>query len=148
MNRVYLKSELTQEQENLVVEWIKALRSGEYKQGKHALCSVVEGENRYCCLGVLCEVDPDIKKRLSLDGKEYYFYEISNTQLEASAYLPKSANIVLEDGAGHSKGLPIYSLPQLNDNKLMSFDKIASLLELDLKGELTLESYNQILQRS
>lgn len=149
MNRVYLKPELTKEQEALVVEWIKALRSGYYKQGLHSLCSVtVEGETKHCCLGVLCEIDPDIKKRLSLDGREYYFYESGNQQLEASAYLPKSTNIVLADGAGHPTNLPFTSLPQLNDNKLMSFDKIASLLELDLKGELTLESYNQILQRS
>jgi hypothetical protein len=33
--------------------WIKALRSGEYKQGKGQLRSV---ENNFCCLGVLCNI--------------------------------------------------------------------------------------------
>lgn len=32
--------------------WLKALRSGEYKQGKLAL----RIKNKYCCLGVLCDI--------------------------------------------------------------------------------------------
>lgn len=36
--------------------WIKALRSGDYKQGRNYLCS----DDHYCCLGVLCDlVAPD-----------------------------------------------------------------------------------------
>lgn len=35
-------------------QWVEALRSGEYKQGKSKL-HLVE-ENTYCCLGVLCEL--------------------------------------------------------------------------------------------
>jgi hypothetical protein len=38
-------------------EWVKALRSGEYEQGRHRLQS--EG-NRFCCLGVLCLVAEQI----------------------------------------------------------------------------------------
>jgi hypothetical protein len=34
-------------------QWIKALRSGDYVQGRGALRSE---DNRYCCLGVLCEL--------------------------------------------------------------------------------------------
>jgi hypothetical protein len=33
--------------------WIKALRSGKYKQGREALHP---SEDTFCCLGVLCEV--------------------------------------------------------------------------------------------
>ena len=33
--------------------WLKALRSGEYKQGRTAL---QPNEGEFCCLGVLCEV--------------------------------------------------------------------------------------------
>jgi len=32
--------------------WVKALRSGDYEQGKGAL----KGLNGYCCLGVLCDL--------------------------------------------------------------------------------------------
>ena len=33
--------------------WVEALRSGKYKQGTHALRS---SDDRYCCLGVLCDI--------------------------------------------------------------------------------------------
>lgn len=34
-------------------KWIEALRSGKYEQGADLLRS---GDNKYCCLGVLCEL--------------------------------------------------------------------------------------------
>lgn len=38
-------------------QWVAALESGEYKQGKGALAEVgEEGKIRYCCLGVLCDL--------------------------------------------------------------------------------------------
>jgi hypothetical protein len=33
--------------------WIKALKSGKYKQGKYVLHT---DDNKFCCLGVLCDV--------------------------------------------------------------------------------------------
>lgn len=36
----------------VVKNWVAALRSGEYKQGTGAMCAY----DNYCCLGVLCEV--------------------------------------------------------------------------------------------
>ena len=33
-----------------VKKWIEKLRSGDYKQGKYALCNL---DNKFCCLGVL-----------------------------------------------------------------------------------------------
>ena len=37
--------------------WLKALRSGEYKQAKRAMCRVDgEGAYSFCCLGVLADV--------------------------------------------------------------------------------------------
>ena len=38
-------------------QWVAALRSGEYKQGKNALRRQYEGEDaEFCCLGVLCDL--------------------------------------------------------------------------------------------
>lgn len=38
-------------------KWVKALRSGLYKQGSGKLRSERdEGDVRYCCLGVLCDI--------------------------------------------------------------------------------------------
>jgi hypothetical protein len=50
---------LTKEQKT---KWVEALRSGEYQQGLHRLRTPDSVRNfSYCCLGVLCEVVPEIK---------------------------------------------------------------------------------------
>lgn len=37
--------------------WLKALRSGKYRQGTgHLKKTTITGEARHCCLGVLCEL--------------------------------------------------------------------------------------------
>lgn len=38
---------------NIATKWMKALRSGKYRQGKNYLANA-KGE--YCCLGVLCDL--------------------------------------------------------------------------------------------
>lgn len=35
-----------------IKQWVEALRSGNYKQGKNALCNP---NNEMCCLGVYCD---------------------------------------------------------------------------------------------
>lgn len=41
----------------LKTQWITALRSGDYKQGRFALKNVDPGKDDvYCCLGVLCAI--------------------------------------------------------------------------------------------
>lgn len=45
---------------NIANKWVKALRSGKYKQGREGLCQINEGGKKFkynhCCLGVLCEL--------------------------------------------------------------------------------------------
>jgi hypothetical protein len=36
--------------------WLTALRSGEFEQGRNALCETRRGVKEYCCLGVLTEL--------------------------------------------------------------------------------------------
>lgn len=37
--------------------WLRALRSGDYRQGRHRLARLrADGGVEYCCLGVLCEL--------------------------------------------------------------------------------------------
>lgn len=43
-------------QKETVRNWIEELRSGNYPQGQSALCWTLEGEKKFCCLGVLCEM--------------------------------------------------------------------------------------------
>ena len=40
-------------EKKLAMRWVKALRSGKYKQGTDLLC---DAKNQYCCLGVLARV--------------------------------------------------------------------------------------------
>jgi len=39
--------------ETVKEQWIEALRSGKYRQGKHVLR---DKEDKFCCLGVLCDL--------------------------------------------------------------------------------------------
>ena len=41
----------------LIEQWIAALRSGEYQQGRERL---KDGDN-FCCLGVACDIHPNAK---------------------------------------------------------------------------------------
>ena len=40
----------------IAMKWVKALRSGKYKQGKKFLCQVNRKGEEHCCLGVLTEM--------------------------------------------------------------------------------------------
>jgi hypothetical protein len=51
--------------------WIKALRSGKYKQARSALRVVENGDTGYCCLGVLCEVYRRSTKRGDWEGSTF-----------------------------------------------------------------------------
>ena len=61
--------------------WVKALRSGDYEQGRGALHSA---DGKFCCLGVLCDIE--IEGDWELDsgahsydlpyGKEYASFEL------------------------------------------------------------------------
>lgn len=37
-------------------QWIAALRSGEYEQGRGSLRTIYDSWSEYCCLGVLCDL--------------------------------------------------------------------------------------------
>lgn len=45
-------------------KWIKALRSGKYRQGQNTLKQFdSKGQPKHCCLGVLCELYNDTMKK-------------------------------------------------------------------------------------
>lgn len=51
--------------------WVKALRSGKYRQGKGRL----RKGNLFCCLGVLCDLHDKTKWEMMDARTESYFYE-------------------------------------------------------------------------
>lgn len=49
---------------NIAKKWVKALRSGKYKQGEGYLkITDNKGNSSHCCLGVLCELYNEEQKR-------------------------------------------------------------------------------------
>ena len=51
--------------------WVKALRSGKYRKGKEYLRRQEGKHDRYCCLGVLCDVNGVRWHRKWYDSLEY-----------------------------------------------------------------------------
>ena len=100
--------ELEQKRER-IINWIKALRSGEYKQGKHALCY----DNAYCCLGVAGKL---ANVSLSEDGCNY-------VTIQNRYGLKNEAGLYGKTELGYTK-----ALSSDNDNGA-SFDAIADLIE-------------------
>lgn len=60
--------------------WVAALRSGEYKQGQKRLLK----DGKHCCLGVLCELTPEINKWTpTIDSSTQFDGETSTLPLRA-----------------------------------------------------------------
>jgi hypothetical protein len=105
--------------------WTEALRSGEFEQGRGAL-TVIDGGDRYCCLGVLCKVaianGLDIKVTPE-EERVWYDHE--------SAYLPRS----VRDWAGLETSDPLlgeHAASAWNDDEHADFTKIADLIDAHL----------------
>lgn len=73
-------------------QWLKALRSGEYNQGRGALVE----DNNFCCLGVLCNLHAEANP-----GMEGAYYD-DGYYMEQNGHLPQAvadwAGLNLEQG--------------------------------------------------
>jgi hypothetical protein len=92
----------------LKAKWIKALRSGEYKQGKTFLYKA--NEEAYCCLGVLCAING-----------------VSRTKMESEC----TTDIVWFD-SGLAKETRSLLGDVMNDQEGKSFAEIADWIEANL----------------
>jgi hypothetical protein len=122
--------------EDIKAQWLTALRSGEYKQGKGFLKSIIESnEPRYCCLGVLCELaekagvttqDPLFKgdNTWSFDGN-VSFLPAKVAAWAGIDYQGKKYE-TREDGARYV----FVDLAELNDYRL-DFAEIANVIEAE-----------------
>lgn len=66
--------------QELKTRWISALRSGEYEQGQGYLCK----DRKYCCLGVLADIEDD----LAYDENQSGYMQIPNSISRLSSSLP------------------------------------------------------------
>lgn len=89
--------------------WVKALRSGEYKQGKNRLRV---GTDNYCCLGVYCKIN---NIPISLRGdiaKGYNGYEF------------------MDQHVGNEFTTRLY---EANDQEGKTFNEIADMIEKNVE---------------
>lgn len=101
--------------------WIKALRSGNYKQGYYHL----KVADRYCCLGVACDVA--FSNGFEDDKLAY------NDVFEENSYLPYQ--IVRYFGLATTCGSYYKSSLTLdNDYNYLSFNEIAGIIESEPEG--------------
>jgi hypothetical protein len=103
-------------------EWVAALRSGQYKQGKGLLR---DKNDNFCCLGVLCEIlaqkgkIPSAELKLSFES-DIYAYD------GRWKFLPNSVEVLTRVGETNE-------LMRMNDSG-ESFDKIADYIESEPEG--------------
>ena len=136
--------------------WVKALRSGEYKQGDAALRmndDHEEGKYKYCCLGVLCDLaqkEKWIEGRWSEGGsgfmaedkrnysfppvevaKAVYGEEIGVT-MPSSVFTGMDSFNPLVEADGYFHRLSELNDIGINNNGPLSFNEIADLIEKQL----------------
>jgi hypothetical protein len=119
-------------------KWVKALRSGKYKQGRHALkYKTKAGVTRHCCLGVLCELYQKEHKRKLKTEAERGTEELRDCKVmkfgDCNGTLPEKvmiwSGIGIDDG-----GLPDgRTLAQMNDHG-DDFEDIAYVIESEYDG--------------
>jgi hypothetical protein len=122
-------------------QWVNALRSGDYKQGRLKLTNVEGDEKTYCCLGVLCDLAvkagaiPE-PTPLEEDNEKFLRYGVDH---EESAFLP----IEVIEWAGSPDTHSFNSIPleykgethnadYLNDITGLNFNELADLIDSQL----------------
>lgn len=118
--------------------WISALRSGDYKQGRGVLKNTVNGVDKYCCLGVLCELavkaqivnaEPSLaNSKVTLFGSESGYPSEVLLPFEVSSW----AGLDSTSGRMYPPepyGLAGSSLTTLNDEARLTFEEIADVIE-------------------
>ena len=127
----------------IAMKWVKALRSGKYKQGEAYLCQITNKGKKHCCLGVLTEMyqaEQKAKKKKALPTK------VSKAYVDDSTAVVKYGNgecaaeelpVAVKRWAGMEGRLGEFdvmskgyygSLSHMNDDG-HSFKKIANFIE-------------------
>jgi hypothetical protein len=127
-------------------QWVEALRSGKYQQGTEALCTRKDGQDQFCCLGVLCDLYTETFPRAigrwhsdivegvvgfaSLRPNDDGVDEEWNHEVLTPA-VREWAGLVSDDPLVNYKGAKA-TVSSLNDTVRMSFGEIADAIERSL----------------
>lgn len=111
-------------------QWVAALRSGDYKQGKNRLRNV---RDEFCCLGVLCNLHAQAHPEIAARQKDpkYYMGETGVLSGEVAVW----AGMKSSEGRFYSKKLltpACDSLTGANDSGV-KFPDIADFIEKNYK---------------
>lgn len=103
-------------------KWVKALRSGKYKQGKEKLHQKTPNGDIWCCLGVFCDVVApeeweEYDSDYAYDGSTF----LPNFDFRKKVKLVKSSDIELDEKFSF--------LANMNDHKHKTFKQIANYIE-------------------
>jgi hypothetical protein len=124
-------------------QWVEALRSGNYVQGKHRLHQDIEGDQEFCCLGVLCDlavqagVKVERSKGQDADEDDVYYYDnqmdlLPDSVMQWADMDTRGGDFVMEDPDEEGPhGLPRYlesTLAEENDRG-RTFEDLAALIE-------------------
>jgi hypothetical protein len=115
--------------------WVKALRSGQYKQTKRMLANA-EG---YCCLGVACEVYLDATNGRGLKVRECKdacgnVSQIRYNGNDVTLPIPVKDWLGLNDSDGGYWDGKVMTLVTLNDDRDYNFKQIADVIESEPEG--------------
>jgi hypothetical protein len=114
-------------------KWVEALRSGNFKQGKRCLHMSDDDGDKYCCLGVACEVR-GFKAALEENWGSYSIFKYA----KETAVLPRAmaSAVFMEDKNSNGelsfearKG-GLICLSQINDDGF-TFDQIADIISYE-----------------
>jgi len=107
--------------------WVKALRSGKYKQSKRKLKRTSKGKDLYCCLGVLC----DISKQGEWENNKYKTSDSLERDVLPPAIMDWAG--ITEPNGNFSADIVIDKfLTDYNDDGC-TFEQIANIIEKNWK---------------
>ncbi len=116
-----------------IKKWIKALRSGKYRQGRYALRN---SNNQYCCLGVVCDLWSKETKEswgvLNPDGNYTIKNEDQVLPIEVYKWLGFKEDNPSVDILDKDRWEQRRTLTEWNDIDKLSFKEIADLIETNL----------------
>lgn len=119
--------------ENIKDEWLLALKSGGYKKGIGVLCR----DEKYCCLGVLCEISKLEKVMPFTDiSSTLRGYQVSGGTHWSTRFLPEVfylTNLIGKDGKFVGflmdiNGHPFDKLTEVNDY-CETFEEVIEIIE-------------------
>lgn len=116
-------------------KWVKALRSGEYAQGRDVLVTVGKQYDKFCCLGVACEL---YQQEVGTLRVEEVGYELSynGNSFSLPPVVKRWLGLRTDDGQVKVKKEKDQKLDlvHLNDNQRWSFRRIADFIESEPEG--------------